>query len=264
MISVLAFLGTLSLSPAQAPKLEITDVTPRHGLLGPVREKGEVQVGDVSFLSWTIKGLQPDKNGKVTYTVTVELKNEDGEVVFRQEPREASHLQSLGGNQVKGFFTANVGLNTPTGNYSAKITVTDVRTKASTSVTGQVKVVKGKLGIVRLFLSHDLEGNIPATPKMFVSQGLQIHYSAIGFGRKDGKPNVVGSLEILQDGKPVKEKPLSAQVTAAAADDKVIPFTFGLNLNRAGKFTVRLKIEDKVNNETATLSFPLTVEELSK
>ena len=40
-----------------------------------------------------------------------------------------------------------------------------------------------------------------------------------------------------------------------------MPLTFVLSLNRSGKFTVELKILDKLTDKTVTQSFDLTVHE---
>jgi hypothetical protein len=91
---------------------------------------------------------------------------------------------------------------------------------------------------------------------------LWISFGAVGFGRdaKD-QPNLTATLRVLDDaGKPTTGKPLVGEVKADIPKAvKVLPMQFALHLNRAGKYTVEVKADDKLTGKSATLSFPIQV-----
>ena len=48
------------------------------------------------------------------------------------------------------------------------------------------------------------------------------------------------------------------------AKDLAVPMTFGLTMNRAGRFTIELTAEDRITGKSATISYPIRVFPLEK
>jgi hypothetical protein len=68
-------------------------------------------------------------------------------------------------------------------------------------------------------------------------------------------------MEILDsNGKPTVQKPPVAEISKDVAPDlDLLPLQFYVSLNRAGKFTIKLKVMDQVSGKSSTLELPLEV-----
>src|SRR5579875_2834477 len=102
MSTTIALLTNLSAAPAQSG-LSLTHVRSTHGLLGPERREETLAPGDNLFLCFDINGIRVDPEGKVRYSMAIELSDAGGKVVFRQEAKEQEARASLGGNSVPAY-----------------------------------------------------------------------------------------------------------------------------------------------------------------
>ena len=90
MFSSLLLTAALTLAQGDGGKLEITNVRPTYGHLGAVRPKGEgILPGDVASFTFDIKNLKHDPTGKAQYSVAIEIRDGDGEIVYQQQPQNA-------------------------------------------------------------------------------------------------------------------------------------------------------------------------------
>jgi hypothetical protein len=262
MWTTFAFVAALSLAPGQAGKLTLTNARPTYGLLGAPRADTKLLPGDSFTLSFDIEGIKSDAEGKVKYSIAMEVTDAAGKVQFKQDPRDLEVTNSLGGSTMPAAATLQIGLDQKPGKYNVKVTVTDLATKASESLTGSYEVLQPAFGLVRPTITHDSEGQHPA-PIVSVGQSVWINFAAVGFDRdKDKKqPHLKVELTVVdENGKPTLAKPLVGEVKDEIPDKvRALPMQFVLSLNRAGKFTVQVKATDSVSGKTATLSGPLTV-----
>ena len=262
MVTTLALMALLELAPNQAT-LKLTDIQASHGLMGPKREKDEVMLGDAYVLEWIIKGLKTDAGGKAYYTMSVEVKNSKGKVVFREKPKDdekKEHLLSLGGDQVNAFYLVSFGTDSEPGKYTITITITDLTSKMSDSFTRTVEVLKPGFGMVLTSLSFDANGLVPAAVTIQVGQTIQINTRVTGYAVDEKKnPSFLASMRVLSGGKDVT-KPHS--VTINRHFDKTVkfmPLSFVLNMNRPGTFTIELKVADQIAKKVTTERFDITV-----
>jgi hypothetical protein len=96
-------------------------------------------------------------------------------------------------------------------------------------------------------------------------QSAWINFIAVGFKRGGAKdePNLVVEMRVFDEkDQPTLASPFVGEVKELPKDVTAVPMQFLLAMNRAGKFTVKLKATDKVANKTAEVSIPLTVAEL--
>lgn len=263
MLASLALLAVMEMAPCQTGDLKITNIRPTYGLHGPTRSGNQVLAGDVFLLDWLIQGLKAGEDGKVLYTMAVEIKNKTGKVVFAQKPQKREFYLSLGGDQVHAFFSTSVGTDTEAGDYTIKVTVEDLIGKTSTSFTRTFEVTKPSFGIVRIHLTYDEQGQVPAPPAGVVGQTIQVNFFAIGYSKdKDSNPHLKVTMRVLADGKEVV-KPATGEVkTALNKNQKLYPFSFVLSLNRPGTFTVELKVEDMIGKKTETEKFTMVVRDV--
>jgi hypothetical protein len=258
--SVIAAAAAL-VAPAAGP-LTLANVRATHGILGPVRTLDKVLPGDRYVLCFDIEGITIGPDGKVAYGIGTEVRNAQGRVLYQQEPKAVEAPTSLGGGRVPAHALIDVGLQTPPGVFTLKVTVTDRVSNASQSLTREVEVLPVRFGLVRLAISNDPEGQLPAAA-LGVGQAAWLQFGAVGFAHPaDGKaPAVSFSLQILDEsGKPTQERPVVAPPAKDAPPGQaLVPVQFLLSPNRPGRFTAEVTATDEIGNKTAKLSVPLTV-----
>jgi len=260
MWTTIALLTVLGAAPAESG-LSLTHVRSTHGLLGPERLDNTLAPGDNLFVCFDINGIRVDADGKVRYSMAIELSDAAGKVVFRQAAKEQEARASLGGDRVPAYAHLSVGLDTPPGDYRMKVTVKDVASGREQSLSRELKVSAKDFALVRTSATLDPEAHYPAS--VFVcGQGVWVHTSAVGFARDAAKnPNIDFEMRVLDEsGKPT----LANAITGSPPKDlpanlSGLPMGFPLTLNRPGKFTVELQATCRNSGKKAKVSFPLVV-----
>jgi hypothetical protein len=261
MWTTIALLSILVAAPAQSG-LSLTNVRSTHGLLGPQRQNDTLAPGDMLFVCFDIEGIRIDEEGKVRYSMAIELSDASGKVVFRQAPKEQEARASLGGASVPAYARLDVGVDTPRGDYQMKITVKDLASGQEQSFTRRLKVLAKDFALVRTTVTLDTEAHYPAAV-FACGQGVWVHSSAVGFAQDGGKkPNVVFEMRVLDDsGRPTLAKPVTGTPPKDLPDKlSGLPMAFPLTLNRPGKFTVELQASDQVSGKKVKTSFPIVVQ----
>lgn len=261
MWTTIALLSVLSVTPAQKD-LSLTHVRSTLGLLGPQRSSDTVSPGDILFICFDIEGIAVDDRGMVRYSTVLEVSDSSGKVLFKRTPQQSEAKMSLGGNRVPAYAQISVGLDTPPGEYGCKITVKDLLSGKTTSLTRSAKVIAKDFALVRTAVSVDLDGEYPVV-SLGCGQGIWVHSNAVGFARdRDSKqPHVAFTLRVLDErGQPVFDKPMTNTVKKDVPEKApAVPMAFSLSLNRPGKFTVELLAQDELSGKKAKTSFPITV-----
>ncbi len=265
--SVVAAAAVLVAPAEGAGSLTLTNVRATYGVLGPARggEKVlKILPGDQYVLCFDIDGITVGPDGKVTYGIGIEVSRSDGRVVFRQEPAAKDAPASFGGRTAPAHVLLDVGLQTQPGVKTLKVTVTDQATNATASLTRDVEVLPPDFGLVRVSITNDRDGRLPAAA-LGVGQAAWLQLGAVGFARPGGDqpPAVSFSLRFLDEaGKPTQAKPIEVPALKGHSPGQtLVPVQFLLSPNRPGKFTAEITATDEVGKKTATLSVPLTVVE---
>jgi hypothetical protein len=273
MWATLALTTVLNLAPAQEGGLELKNQRLTYGVLGPARKDATVLPGDILWLAFDIEGMQIDKDDRIKYSMGTELKNKKGESMFKKEPQELEVVNTLGGSHIPAHANISVGLDTMPGEYTFTITVTDhnAAKKPSKTLTQTFEVLPIKFGMVRLGFSYTYpqpDGQpAPAPPQGTAGQFYLLNFTLVGweFNEKTMNPNVLAEIQIVDEsGKPTLSKPIPGLVQNIRDEFKkvkVIPMTFPLNLNRAGKFKVQITATDKVTNKKVEQELNLSVVE---
>src|SRR5260370_13130124 len=121
----------LSLAPAPAGSLTLSNVRTTNGFLGVPRTDTKFLPGDNIVLSFDIEGIQADSSGKVVYSIAMEVADAKGTVHFKQSPRDKETTLALARSRFPAFASVQVGTDQPAGDYTVKVTVTDRVSKAS-------------------------------------------------------------------------------------------------------------------------------------
>jgi hypothetical protein len=253
----------LSLAPGQAEQLKITNDRVTYGLFGSVRPDTKFLPGDLFLVAFDIEGVRTDNNGKVLYSMGMEVTDSKGKTHYKQEPRDLEGINSLGGARLPAFAHVDIGTDQPPGEYTVKVTVTDRITKMSKTLVRRFEVLKKDFGIVRLNSTSDVEARMPAPPVGVVGQALWVNFGVVDFQRgSDKRCNVKVEMRIYDEkNKETLALPFAGDVNQRVPNDlQVLPMQYLLTLNRSGRFTVKLQATDlNGSKKPVEVSFPVTV-----
>jgi hypothetical protein len=270
MWATLALATALNLAPAQSGTLQLKNDRATYGPLGQERKDSRILGGDYYIVAFDIEGLKVRDDGQVKYSMSLELTNKEGKSQYRQDPQELEAYNPLGTGRVPGVVQVFVGTDQPEGEYTIKVTVKDLATEKSATLTRKFEVLPRKFGFVQVGFSYQVpvrDVALAAPPIGVAGQTLLLNFAVVGFeldkARKD-QPNIETSLRVFdEDGKQTLAKPFSGTANEVGPEHKKgIPMQFTLSLNRPGKFKLQLKATDKVSGKTAEQALDLTVIEL--
>jgi hypothetical protein len=252
-------------APAQGG-LELKNVRATYGVLGQERKDNTLLPGDVFVVAFDIDNLQVEKDGRVKYSMGMQLTNKEGKAMFTQEPTNLEAVNVLGGARLPSYAVAVVGTDTAPGEYTLTVTVNDRLAKASQKLERKFEVVPMRFGIVRQALTYNPDGSLPAPPLAVPGQTLWLNFTLLGYDvNKDMDPNVEVVMQVLDEaGKPTVDQPFTGTVKNIKDEFKklkLVPMQFPLQLNRAGKFKISLKATDKMSGKSIEQSLDLTVAE---
>ncbi len=267
MWTALVMTAALSYAPEQGGDLTLTNARPTMGILGAPRKDADAPKlipGDALFYCFDIENLKVGEDGRVKYSVGMEWKNKEGKTLYKEELQPQEIINSLGGTRVPGFVAAQTTPETPAGEYTLTALVKDNATKKETSFTKKFEVLPTAFALVRVGLSFDEAGALPAPPLCVPGQRLVVSFFVTGFEREKANklPNITFKMRVLESGKPVLGKDAGGTIKDAPENYKMIPANFLLYLNRPGKFTVELEAMDEVNKKKTSQTFDVAVQEL--
>lgn len=261
-------IAALMLAPEQGGDLELTNIRSTYGILGTNRPETKFLPGDQFFVAFDIENVRIDDNGKVLYSMAMEVVDGKEKVQFKQDPKDLTGDASLGGNRIAAFANVNIGLDQPPGAYTLRVTVTDRATKKTAKFERKFDVMERSFGVVRFTLSADVQGQLPAPHIAAAGQTLLVNFWVVGLERGGSKkqPDLSVEMQVYDDkDQPTLTKPFIGDIKELPKDLEmpkdmvIVPMDVPLALNRPGKFTVRIKATDRVSKKTAELSFPMMV-----
>jgi hypothetical protein len=262
MWTTVVLAAALSLAPGENGQLTLSNVRSTYGILGAARSGDQVLPGDHFLLAFDIDGITADDSGKVLYSVGMTVSDSNGKVLFKQAPSDLEANNSLGGDRLPAYANVSVGLDQPPGEYTVKVTVKDRAAGTTKEFTKTFQVLPKGFGLVRVALTGDAEGHVPATA-LGEGQTVWINFAAVGFGRDGdkGRPNLKVALRVLgEDGRPTLAKAFTGEVNEEVPKNlQALPMQFVMGLNRPGKFSLELTAIDNVTHKKTTLNVPLTV-----
>jgi hypothetical protein len=278
MWATLAIASALSLAPAQTGKLEIKNDRITYGILGQERKESKILAGDLFFVSFDLEGLKVQEDGRVRYSIGMELiNNKTGKAEFTrtgEEPLEATN--ALGGMRHPAFAFSEIGTDTVPGEYTLKLTVTDLvnKDKPTATLSRKFEVLPKAFGFVRVNLTTPPIGpqadTIPVPALQVVGQSCMVNFALVGFevDAKTMQPNLSVEMRILDDsGKATTAKPFvgTADKNIPKEFRNIVPMQFLIALNRPGTYTIELTATDNMGTKkTAKQTMKLTVLDLPK
>lgn len=268
MLATLVLMSSLAVAPGQTGELKLSNPRATFGVLGAIRKDAKIIPGDVFFMAFDIDNLKMDDEGKITYSMGMELINPKGETEYKRDPQEVPPVYNvLGGNRIPAFAHAETSPDTTPGEHTLKVTVIDRGAKPAKTATLSQKFTVAPKGfaLVKLTTSYDRDGILSAPFGGMAGEKLFVNFWIVGFKRDDKKqPNITFEMKIYDENdKPTLPKAMTGDINKGVTEDwQLIPMNFILPLSRPGKFTVVLKAKDSVANKTTELKFPITVVEI--
>jgi hypothetical protein len=242
-----------------------------YGILGQERKDNKVLAGDVFVVTFDIMGLKVTDDGRVRYSMGMELlNNKTNKAEFTKDPTELEATNALGGSRLPAFAMSEIGTETTPGEYTLKVTVTDLtdKTKPTTTLSRKFEVLQKKFGFVRVALTTVPTGpneqTLPLPPLFVPGQSFLVNFALAGFDSdpKTSQPDLTVEMTIRDDaGKPTLAKPFTGEANKNVPERfrKILPMQFLLAVNRPGKFTIELKASDKLGNTKAEQTLNFTV-----
>jgi hypothetical protein len=253
----------LCVAAVQDGPLEIVNPRPTYGYLGAPRPKTGILPGDMIHVTFEIKNLKFDDNGKAAYSIAIEIRDEAGKIFFEQRPYNSVAQNFLGGNSLPCSANVEIPFDAKPGKVEWKVTIVDRAAKKSASLSGAGKILPADFGIVQVGLFADAELRVPMSAVAVVGDAAYLQMSAVGFARdKDKKqPDLQVSMRILDEkGQPTLAKPIVGKFNSGVnPKDPLLPLQFPLSMNRAGRFTIELTAECKISGKRAQINYAIRV-----
>lgn len=245
-------------------KLEIKNVQPAHGVLGPPRASDDVYPLDEYVVRYQIAGLKLDKDGKADLEVDAKLIGPDGKPVFDRKSRPVSRPLSLGGDILPSFGYFTIPAKAPPGEYKFTVTVVDRISKESASFERKLTCKPTTFQILMPRFFHDSANKVPAGTTMLLGETLYYTLKVVGYDKNDKKVSLVMRATILdRDGKDIGAKALEVRGDITdpekAAGSRQATINGLAGLNRTGEFKLHIVVEDTLGKKTATFETPLKV-----
>jgi hypothetical protein len=261
MTPTLLLTAALAISPAQAGKIQLTNVRNTHGEIGGTRPDTKFLPNDCMFVAFDIEGLSVGTKGDAKYTMAMEVLDAAGKPVLKPDPGTRTDYVPFGGNRIPGRAFVMCGADMKPGEYTMKLTVTDESSKSAGTLNHKFEVLKPDFGVASVFATHDEQGNIPAPTSAVVGSLIFVRYGIVNFARDPitKQPNVSVEIITLDDkGNPTLKEPITRAYQANIPEDRVgFPDSVPVPFTRVGNFKLRIKATDKVANKSYTFDLPL-------
>jgi len=253
----------LGLGSGQTGKLAVANDRLTYGHLGPPRETAKYLPGDIIYLIFEVQNMTFDGDGKASYAVGLEILDAKGTPLHKQQPRNATTRNYLGGTTLPCAANMQVPLESAPGNYTLRVTVIDSATKKAVQTEHKIEVLPKGFGLVNVGTSADPDATIAWSPVGVVGDSIYLNFSTVGFARdqKTKQPYIKASLRILDEkGQPAGAAKMHGEAKSDVPDNlAVVPMQFGITLNRTGRFTLELTATDMLTGKTSMVSFPVRV-----
>jgi hypothetical protein len=266
MIFSLPLIAALVLSPVQVPggaggAMRLNNTRLTYGEFGAIRVDNKYLPGDVFYLAFDVEGITLDKQGKVIYSMGMEMTDPKGNSVFKQTAVDREEFLPLGGNQLPARAYLSLGTALTPGIYACSVTITDRATKAAKTLTQNIEILPNSLGIIAAYLSNDQKGEIATAPIGVVGQSLWVNFAVIGFQRNGKKqPDLDIQMIAFEKGKQILEAPITSSFTKEVDPEAFsVAIQHLLPLSRPGEFTVEFRATDNISKKVTKVTIPLRV-----
>ena len=150
--------------PVAKGELKLANARMTYGEFGATRAEAKFLPGDTFYMAFDIEGIKVSPDGKVSYTMGMELLDPKGVSVFNLKPQEREELLALGGDRLPARTYLVLGSSQAPGNYTFKATIFDKGTGASRVLEQKIEILPRNLGLINVLYSFDQNGQLAAPP----------------------------------------------------------------------------------------------------
>lgn len=265
MWTAILLAALVGVDEGRSKALTFKNVHATYGELGADRKDNKLLPGDAYHLSFDVEGFKSDDDGKIRYSMALEVTNSQGKSVYRRDARDLETVNPFGGDRVHFFPIIQVGFQHPPGEYTVSVTAKDRSTGATGVLSRKIEILAPAFGLVNLQTWYTSpSGRVQAPAGGVTGQLLTVSFSAVGFDRDatTKQANVAVELRILdENGKPTLPKSIPGALDQVPEGWVIVPMSYDLPLTRPGKFTLKLRGTDMISKKTAELTLPITVAE---
>jgi len=261
--NLVAFCVVLLFGSSAIAKLEIRNVQAAHGILGPERTSLECYPLDEIVFRFVADDVQLDADGRTDMDLSFRLVNSEGKAVINEKGPIQRPLM-LGGNTFTAHTTIGIGANAAAGDYELTVTLHDKISAQSASFTRKLTCKSSQFQILAPRFFRDPEGKIPASLSGIVGESLFFRLKAVGIDRSQSKVHATMTMQVIDDkGSEMLPKPyvVNAELTRAEDVQRAMQLNFNgaVSLNRAGKYKIRVMVQDHIAKQTTTFETALVV-----
>lgn len=245
----------LGLLPNLCEAVEIKNIRPCYAPFGATRLEPKCLPGDVLFLTYDIENLTL-KDGKASYITILELLDDKGKSIFKEETKN-NVVPQLGGARMPGDLHVIMGPAQAPGRYSIKLTVHDTLANDAKAFSYPFDVLPPRFGFVGVSApavgfpgQHYVTGFALVNLALDAKKAANAEITIRIFDDKD-KTKAISEVKMLLP----RDMPENTDLEKA----NFVPLTYPVYLNRVGRYTVEVAAHDKHGNARAELRYPLTV-----
>lgn len=260
LVATLVFLTLPSFAQA---KLEIRDVQASHGQLGPERKSNDYVQGDQVYYRFTMAGVRTDADGRTRAEMKIIVTDAKGKkLVNNTFPFQ--QVIALGGDSFPGAASFHFDDTSLPGDYELIVEFTDLLAKETASFKRKVVCKPETFALlnVRFFRDHDEQA--PARVGGTVGERLVVKMQIVGFDRSKDEIDVEMEVAVLDaKGKPATRKAILSEYHNEKPEEVKkqtrIQYSSTLALNRAGDFTLRVTVTDRMTKKKLVFEAPMRV-----
>jgi hypothetical protein len=237
-----------------------------YGPYGPPRPDNRVQPGEEIFLDLVARGAGKDAQGNVDYSIAGELIDPHGQKRAELAPVPFRGPLAPGGSAFNGWTSFELASRQPPGEYRAKARVTDHISGRVVNFEHAVYVLKPEFGAVRLRLTHDKNGKLPAGSYLTIGQEFFIQMRIVNFEHSDGRIQVSVAVSARdRDGKDTMLTPMKPLTIDQKVEDAFTYFDLSsgsLRTIMAGEIVITVELEDEIGGKKAKYELPVVIQPL--
>ena len=260
---ILVAVFVVALPSSAEAKLEIRDVQASHGQLGPERKSNEYVSGDQVYFRFTMAGVQTDDDGRTRAEMRIVVSDAKGNKLT-DDPFVIQQIIGLGGGSFPGSASFVLKRDLPPGEYELMVEVSDLLSKESASFRRKVVCKPETFALLHVRFFHDRAERAPVRVGGTVGQLLVVRMLVVGFDRSKNEIDLEMEIQVLDEkGKPLMPKPLQVEYhnekPGEVKQKKEHELAGSLGLNRAGEFTLRVIVTDRMTKKKVEFEAPLRV-----
>jgi tRNA A-37 threonylcarbamoyl transferase component Bud32 len=234
-----------------------------YGAYGPPRPDHRVLPGEDIHLDLVTRGAGKDEKGNVDFSIAGELVDKDGKKWAELAPVPIKGPLYRGGSTLNSRASFELSPRQPPGEYRAKARVTDKITGRVVNFEHPVYVLRPEFGVVRLRLTHDQEGKLPAGSHLTEGQQFFVQMRLVDFEHKDGRIRVSVTVSARdRDGKDTMLSPMKPLNIDQKVEDAFGYFDLSSGLLRtimAGEAVITVEAEDVIGRKKVSYELPVVI-----